>query len=96
MILSRQEFADHFEQMKPGLGAEDSPLWNAEYMLLESERSQFFVMLSKSIVFEGIEEFHDWKDECLKGKVRCYSSGHVEWWGFQYSDDITPFILRWA
>ena len=93
-FLTRQEFANHYNRLKPGLGNPDSPLWQAEH---NCSPCRFFIRLHKPVDYEYMPDFHDWCERVLDGEVRCFSSGeNGEWWGFTNKDDIVIWTLKWS
>jgi hypothetical protein len=93
-ILSRSEFSDYFNSLKPGLGDPDSPLWEAEYHF--PNQFQYFIKI-EPISFSK-SNFWRWCYQNLKGQVRCFSSSidsREEWWGFTDQSDIVWFSLKW-
>ena len=95
MILSRQEFSQHFNDLKAGLGYEDSPLWIPD----EDTPSEWFVCVKPIGVHRFKFQYYDWCNNTLKGRVRCYSSNDEdkqEWWGFTVKEDIVLWTLKWS
>lgn len=96
-ILSRQEFADMVSAKGPGLGGDDSPLWEPERMM-GGTKSAWFVCI-KPLDFSNYskkDKYWAWCSENLQGTVRCYISGDSEeWWGFSSKNDIFLWSLRW-
>lgn len=105
MIYTRQQFADMWNEEKPGLGDEDSPLWVPEHNWTGMDedgplRCVWFVCIKPLGMWDrstSKEKFWHWCTENLIGRCRCFSSaGQEEWWGFTDKDDLVLFILRWA
>ena len=99
MILNRQQFADWFEAVKPGLGQPYSVLWIPEEATLT--RFEWFVScvnINAGRDYEHKQQFWTWVRSNLQGRLACFSSSETEgdWWGFTDPDDITWFLLRWA
>ena len=95
-MLSRQEFSDHFNSLKNGLGDEDSPLWIPEQTC---GPSQWFVCVKPLKVHTYKNDYYKWCNTTLKGRVRCYSSdseNKQEWWGFSDKQDIVLWTLKWT
>jgi hypothetical protein len=96
MIISRQEYSKHLEDIHPGLGKPDSPAWVPEQQYPFGP-SHWFVCVKPIAIYSG----HFW-DECvanLQGHVKCYSSSddkQLEWWGFNEFNDAIWFLLRWS
>lgn len=100
-VYNRQEFATVFEEMKPGLGAPDSPLWLPEHSLKPDTCEYFICVGPVRPVWDDDDAglFWDWNEENLQGHVRCFSSNsrdREEWWGFTDESDIMLWILKWA
>ena len=107
MALTRQQFAEHWNKIRPGLGDNDSPLWEAEYDL--DQPCEWFINTAPIEPHSELKtadypwghkaHFWSWCDQNLQGCVRCYScdiTGMSEWWGFTDEQDISWFILKWA
>ena len=96
MILDRQQFVDHYDNIKSGLGQPDSPLWAWE--LSSGFRGQWFVLLEHSRIRRGHDDYWAWCEHTLQGQTACYSAGEdgTEWWGFSHRPDILPWLLRWS
>jgi len=96
-ILSREEFVKHFNGIKPGLGNPTSPLWNPEEYLKKNQ-CYWFIKVKPIISSVNKIDYWTWCNQCLQGKVLCYSSddiGQEEWWGFSNKNDIVLWSLRW-
>lgn len=96
MILTRSEFADYFNGLRPGLGNADSPLWIPED---GADPSEWFVCVSPRQAHQYKIDFWQWCHQCLLGQVRCYSSSdeeQQEWWGFTNQKDIVLWLLKWS
>mgnify|MGYP000299996207 CR=1 FL=1 len=107
-MYSRQEFADYWNNEKNGLGNNNSPLWEAECMLLV--KCEYFILTMVDNRQEhiygtfGKQKFWEWCGDNLQGDTRCFSSGecgdnsssYSEWWGFTHKADIVLFMLRWC
>lgn len=98
MILTRQEFTNHFRKLDPRLGQDHSPLWEPENVT--KTRSQWFVCIKPIVGIRWDKEtYWKWCHENLQGKTCCYSSddvGQEEWWGFEDRNDIIIWTLKWA
>jgi len=95
MILTREEFADEFNSLKPGLGNPDSPLWFAEE---QNIKPSWFVCIKPIRISERKQEYWSWCNMTLKGQLLCYSSNsedQQEWWGFTDQKDVVLWMLRW-
>lgn len=94
-VLTRNQFAEHWNTVKPGLGDADSGLW--AYERSYGPESQWFVSI-RPIKISTInkQEFWSWcKRHCPTG-VNCYSaSDDTEWWGFGNKQEMSWWILRW-
>lgn len=92
-FLTRQEFANHYNQLKPGLGDPDSPLWIPDP---EGNTCRFFIRVPKPV--GANDDYHSWCERHLDGLVRCFSSSEDagEWWGFTNKDDIVMWTLKWG
>lgn len=91
-LLTRQQFAEHFENMGPGLGEDDSVLWTPEW---DGKQANWFVSI-KPVTFED-SNFWTWIEYHCRGLVRCYSSGNEEeWWGFTHRNDVELWLLKWG
>ena len=97
-MLTREEFAEHFNSLDPRLGGPNSPLWIPE----EGDQlgnSEWFVCVAPLRLKEFKREYWDWCDKALAGRVRCYSSdseNKQEWWGFTKKEDIVLWTLKWT
>lgn len=98
MILSREEFAHHFNALRDGLGDSKSPLWIPDQVDAGGP-SQWFVCVEPLGVNGYKFEYYNWCTTTLKGRVRCYSSDSddkKEWWGFTDKQDIVLWTLKWT
>ena len=101
-VYNRQEFGQVFEEMKPGLGSPDSPLWSPEHSLKPDQCVHFVCVRPLNIDWGGDVEYNEywaWCGEQLAGYVRCFSSNdrnQEEWWGFTDESDIMLWVLKWA
>ena len=96
MILSREEFCQHFNSLKEGLGNVGSPLWIPDEG--EDKLSSWFVCVKPIGVHRFKFDYYDWCNKTLKGQVRCFSSSNdekQEWWGFTNKEDIVVWTLKW-
>jgi hypothetical protein len=94
MIVSREEFSNIFNTIKPGFGDTGSPLWEADRGIVLG--CQWFVKAS-TIDFSCRDTYWKWCSTNLKGVTRCFSIGEEEeWWGFTNKDDIVIWTLRWV
>ena len=103
-VLTRQQFRQHWENVKPGLGADDSPLWTMEY----KKKSRWFVCVrpvyphSSELIVDGVnpkQQFWLWCNRHCAGQVLCYASdlgAQEEWWGFSHRADIVLWMLKWS
>lgn len=107
MIYTRQQFADMWDEEKPGLGNADSPLWVPEDNWSSMGGTgpvhcEWFVCIKPMRLGQERDrkiKFWDWCNHNLAGQCRCFSSntqGNEEWWGFTERDDITLWMLKWA
>ena len=95
-MLTRAEFARHFNSLDPRLGGPDSPLWISDE---GGTDSQWFVCVEPIGVHRFKFDYYDWCNKSLKGRVRCYSSdddNKQEWWGFTVKEDIVLWTLKWS
>jgi hypothetical protein len=97
-IVTRNQFAEHWNTVKPGLGDADSGLW--AYERAYGPESQWFICIKPirlSLYSANQQQFWAWcKRHCPSG-VSCYSaSDDEEWWGFVNSDEIMLWLLRWV
>jgi hypothetical protein len=93
-MLTRQEFADHFNALDNRLAVPDSPLWIPD----DDTPSEWFVCVKPIGVHRFKFSYYDWCNKTLKGQVRCYSSSsedQQEWWGFTHKEDIVLWTLKW-
>ena len=96
-MLTRAEFAEHFNKLDPRLGREDSALWLPDEVE-SGGPSQWFVCVKPIGVHRFKFGYYDWCNKTLKGRVRCYSSDNdskQEWWGFTDKEDIVIWMLKW-
>ena len=99
MILDRQQFADHWNDEKPGLGNSNSPLWIPETFDSMIIQCEWFVCVKPLKVHYFKDQFWTWCEENLSGYCRCFSSNtddSEEWWGFTDKTDLTIWMLKWA
>lgn len=93
-LLTRKQFANHFESIMPGLGEPGSALWTPEW---DGKQAKWFVSI-RPVTFED-HNFWVWIEEHCRGLVRCYSSdidGNQEWWGFTSRNDVELWLLKWG
>lgn len=95
MILNRTQFAAHFNQIQPGLGEPHSVLWAGERG--HGYRCEWFLWTPRLANWQEIrEEYWQWCNLTLQGRVACYSLDDVwEWWGFTQREDIVIWTLKW-
>lgn len=94
-MLTRVEFAQHFDEVKHGLGQPDSPLWCPEE---NGDPSNWFVCVKPIGVSRFRGTYWNWCNTALQGQVKCYSSdsdNSHEWWGFTDQKDIPIWMLKW-
>ena len=100
MILTRTQFAIHFELKQQGMGKRTSPLWEPEEHLRKHRATSFVCVRPIFTKEENAKaDYWAWCQQHLQGRVRCYSSDDVaqeEWWGFTNPDDILFWMIRWA
>lgn len=107
MIYTRQQFADMWNEEKPGLGDKESPLWFPEQSWSDLDDDgpltcEWFVCVNPMRLGRERDKkdmFWEWCSKNLIGRCRCFSSnygGKEEWWGFTNKDDITIWMLKWA
>ena len=96
-ILTREQFRDYFEQQRPGLGQEDSALWEPEHFEPGIQPSGWFVHARTLGVWDKTE-FWSWCRRHCRGSVLCYSMDQDlrGWWGFERREDILIWVMRWA
>ena len=105
MILTRKQFREHWNALRPGLGDEDSVLWS--YEDANNKKCRWFVSIKPIHAWdEFIQEGHPenrkqqywrWCHQHCRGQVLCYSSNDTEeWWGFTHRADIVWWLLKWA
>lgn len=97
-MLTRTEFAQHFDELQYGLGQPDSPLWCPEES--DNKPSKWFVCVRPlTVTVSGFkQDYWSWCNKTLQGQVKCYSSdsdNHQEWWGFTDQKDISVWMLKW-
>ena len=94
-ILTREQFTNHFNQLHPGLGDEDSQLWAPEIWEPDAKPSAWFVYVETGHWHKT--EFWRWCRQHCRGTVLCYSSSEAgAWWGFEQCEDILLWVMRWA
>lgn len=94
--VTRKQFVQHWNDIKPGLGDTDSNLWAYERDF--GPVCQWFVSIKPIRVSTSYkDEFWEWcKAYCPSG-VGCYSaSDEEEWWGFVDRDEMVLWLLRWV
>ena len=99
MILNRQQFADWFEAVEPGMGQAHSVLWIPEEAT--QQHFEWFVLCTNVNAWRNPYErrkFWSWVRKNLQGHTVCFSSSETEgdWWGFTQRSDIAWFLLRWS
>jgi hypothetical protein len=100
MILTRTEFVEHWNNIKPGLGDYDSALWAYERDRHRASEKCGWFILCKSIKISDDslvkQDYWQWCNEHCKGNIFCFSSSEEEeWWGFSRQEDIMLWVLRW-
>jgi hypothetical protein len=101
MILNRKHFSKYFNDIKPGLGNPDSPLWCPEEVI---GPCQHFVCVAPIATMREAHEitkdiYWEWCNANLNGQLCCYCSDYVnkqEWWGFTDEKDIVLWTLKWT
>lgn len=96
VIKDRNQFAEYFNNIKSGLGNDDSPLWIPDEG--KENISNWFVCVRPIKAHKFKYDYYNWCNLTLQGNVRCYSSdeNEEEWWGFTNYDDIFIWILKWS
>lgn len=99
MVLNRKQFinriAKMLKQSVKSVTDYEHPLWIAENC--GPTHCEWFLCVSPiDLKFERKPEFWDWCDENMAGGIACFSSGEVEWWGFENKNDISIWLLRWS
>ena len=100
MIVTRAEFAELFEQDKPGIAVAGGPLWIPE--TVGPVHCEWFVetrTFSDWNTYDQMQGYWDWCISTLTGDVRCFSvdtDNNLEWWGFTDYTDIAIWLLKWA
>lgn len=103
MLLSRAQFAQHWNSIRSGLADEGQPLWAPERQL---GPRNWFVCTAQIDVFDTENgdrtsdrtNYWNWCTENLSDYPICYSSSYednTEWWGFSTQEDIVRWMLRW-
>lgn len=95
MILDREEFSQMFNDLRPGLGDDSSPLWIPE----QGIPCQWFVCVEPLQIHSDQAGYFDWCHDMLEGRVCCYYSdtdNRKEWWGFTCKEDLVLWKLKWA
>jgi hypothetical protein len=98
-ILTREQFANHFDQLHAGLGDEHSPLWEPEHFEPGAQPSHWFVYTQGPAQAWSWDknQYWSWCRQHCQGSVLCYSaSDEGEWWGFERREDILIWSLRWV
>lgn len=97
-MINREQFAEMWDEEKPGLGGPESPLWSPEESF-GPVRCEWFVCVKPiSAVRHSKELFWAWCNQNLQGQCRCFSSNHEgreEWWGFTDQNDAVIWLLKW-
>lgn len=100
MILTRQQFSEHFNSLQKGLGEPGSYLWNPEEHLAKNRRFWFICVRPINLGdFNDTLVFRKWCQESLTSSPVCYNSNNdeqQEWWGFKNRNDIMLWMLRWV
>lgn len=96
--VTRKQFVEHWNAVKPGLGDADSGMWAYERQY--GLHSLWFISVKPirlALYGPKQKEFWAWcKQYCPTG-VSCYSaSDEEEWWGFVDREEIMLWLLRWA
>lgn len=100
-MINRKKFREVFNNIHPGLGDEDSPLWEPERQA-GTRPNRWFIKVRPLNIDSSREEktkFLLWCDKFCSGQILCYYSdtdNKEEWWGFTHKDDVLPWKLKWA
>lgn len=97
-VLDREQFIEHWNSVKPGLGDADSGLW--AYEREYGPVCQWFVRVKPiRLPLYGAkqQQFTKWCKELCPSGVSCYSaSDDEECWGFVDRDEMILWLLRWV
>ena len=100
MVMNRQQFADHIDDRRQGLGKIGSKLWGIENA--NGFQCEYFIghPYIDTTSYDQQKDFWDWCEHHLEGRILCYystgQSGNREYWGFTHKTDIVLFLLRWS
>ena len=95
-VLTREQFAEHWDTVKSGLGSPESNLW--AYERENGPECVWFVCVKPfQVPTNTKQQFWAWcKEYCSRGMC-CYSASDTEeWWGFVNKQEMTLWLLRWA
>jgi len=94
-MINRKQFKEFWNDIRPGLGDDDSGLWVPE-QVKPHKPSKWFVCV-KPVKFSN--EYWTWCNLHCRGQILSYSSdfhNQQEWWGFTHKDDIALWLLKWS
>jgi hypothetical protein len=97
-MINRKAFKELFNQYKPGLGDDKSPLWEPE-RYEDNRPSRWFVKIRPLAKDNRMKDYWLWCHQNCSGQILCYSSdsdNQEEWWGFTHQADIVFWLLRWS
>jgi hypothetical protein len=86
-------------QVKDEVDDDEHVIWNAEKFNPDNRFfCQWFVCVKPFMLQEDKDEYWEWCNKNLTGKITCFSSSTdsmEEWWGFTEKQDILIWLLRW-
>lgn len=100
VMLNRKQFSKKFNQIRPGLGDRNSPLWSIE-KTNNRKPSKWFLSVPplQLLPYDTKDQFWHWVNSTCEGQVLCYSSdsdNQEEWWGFTRHKDAVTFFLKFS
>ena len=98
-ISNRGQFRRYWNNIKPGLGDADSPLWALEREDYRPSRWFVSVRPVDTDTIPKHRRFWLWCNQHCRGQVICYShdtDNDQQWWGFTHRADIFLWVLKWS
>jgi hypothetical protein len=99
LVVDRAQFTAIFDQIFKYSGGitDNHVLWEAE-KCYNIKCTQFACVPPVKIKTDKSDDYWNWCNSTLKGKVMCFSSNDdnsQEWWGFTEKEDILVWMIRW-
>jgi hypothetical protein len=100
VLLTRKQFKQHWESIKPGIASSQGALWAYERSC--PQKGQWFICIRPLELRRNESEriaYWQWCNSKCTGQILCYSTDYEnqeEWWGFSRREDIVLWFLRWT